>query len=63
MEIQLLKLWVDDKIKKIETGFDGVNDLKEINQTRGKLDILEELYDFFNLSEVSMEEIIFHNQI
>jgi hypothetical protein len=63
METELLKLWVDDKVKKIEIEFDFITNIKEIQETRGKLQMLNELYDFFNLEQVSLDDVIIHNQI
>ena len=63
MEIELLKLWLDRKVKEIENTFNDVTNLKAVYETRGKLQVIEELYDFFCLDTVSMEEVVHHAEI
>lgn len=61
MNRQFLKLWILDKCKKMESKL-STSDYDDALICKGKLEILQELTEDFNLAPVEDEEIEFHNQ-
>ena len=57
----ILKMWVKEKIKKLEKELQMCITSTDAYVIQGKLDILMEFYDDFNLESVSEKEIIIHN--
>lgn len=57
----ILKMWVKEKIKKLENELQMCITSTDAYVIQGKLDILMEFYDDFNLESVSEKEIIIHN--
>lgn len=59
------RLWVIDKIndldKKIIMGY--FNSAEEIFRAQGRLDMLKELYEDYNLEEEEKEDVKYHDQI
>ena len=76
MNKQLLRLWILQKIEKLAataselesridhalylTSQESQDMHTRCNQLAGKKQVLQELYDDFNLDEVSKEEIYYH---
>lgn len=57
----VLKLWVKKKIKDLERELEVCNTAEDAFKIHGKMDVLEEFYDDFNLELVDDKEIIIHN--
>jgi len=57
----ILKMWVKSKINKLEYSLQVCITPEDAHKIQGKLDILKEFYDDFNLEEVDEKEIIIHN--
>lgn len=57
----ILKMWVKEKIKKLENELQVCITSTDAYVIQGKLDILMEFYDDFNLESVNEKEIIIHN--
>jgi hypothetical protein len=57
----ILKMWVKSKIKKLDRDSQMCITEEDVHKIRGKLDILGEFYDDFNLEEVDEKEVIIHN--
>ncbi len=57
----ILKMWVKEKIKKLERESVVCNTPEDVYIIQGKLDILKEFYDDFNLESVDEKEILIHN--
>lgn len=59
------RLWVLDKIndldKRIIMGY--FNTTEEVFKAQGRLDMLKELYDDYNLEEVENEDVKYHDLI
>jgi sulfur transfer protein SufE len=58
----ILKMWVKTKIRDLEKELIVCNTESEAHQIQGKLNILMEFYDDFNLEEVDEKEIVIHNK-
>jgi hypothetical protein len=54
-------MWVKSKIKKLDRDSQMCITEEDVHKIRGKLDILGEFYDDFNLEEVDEREVIIHN--
>jgi hypothetical protein len=48
-------------VKNLKKDSETIETMKEFTRCQGKLEILKELFDDFNLEEVQHEEIIYHN--
>lgn len=57
----ILKMWVKEKIKKLENELQVCITSTDAYVIQGKLDILMEFYDDFNLESVNEKEILIHN--
>ena len=57
----ILKMWIKNKIEKLERDALVCNTTEDAYRIEGKLDILMEFYDDFNLESVNEKEIIIHN--
>jgi hypothetical protein len=57
----ILKMWVKTKIKEFEREIQVCNTEADAYKLQGKLDILMEFYDDFNLEEIDEKEVIIHN--
>jgi hypothetical protein len=57
----ILKMWVRSKIKDLEYNLELVQTEGDVNSIQGKLDILRELYEDFNLESVDVKNVIIHN--
>ncbi len=57
----ILKMWVKTKIKDFEKDILVCNTEADAYKLQGKLDILMEFYDDFNLEEIDEKEVIIHN--
>lgn len=57
----ILKMWVKEKIKQLERDSNFCETEKDAYIIQGKLDILKEFFEDFNLEEVDEKEILFHN--
>jgi hypothetical protein len=57
----ILKMWVRSKITDLENNLELVQTEGDANCIQGKLDILRELYEDFNLESVDVKNVIIHN--
>ena len=61
----IFRLWIMNKINeldnKVKLGL--FSTVEEACKAQGRLDVLKELYDDYNLDDVSKEELIYHDQI
>ena len=57
----ILKMWVKVKINKLEYDKQVCITPEDSYKIQGKLDILKEFFDDFNLEEVDEKEIVIHN--
>jgi len=57
----ILKMWIKSKINKLEYSAQMCNTPEDAYKIQGKLDILKELFEDFNLEAVDEKEIIIHN--
>jgi hypothetical protein len=57
----ILREWINTKINYLKKEAETIDTLNKFRNCEGKMDILYELYDDFNLEEVQDEEIIYHN--
>ena len=60
MNKQILRLWITDKISRLQSRVDST--LSDDNGIYGQIMVLQELVEDFNLKPVEDEEIEFHNQ-
>jgi hypothetical protein len=60
MNKQILRLWITDKISRLQSRVDST--LSDDNGIYGQIKVLQELVEDFNLYPVEDEEIEFHNQ-
>ena len=58
----ILREWIQTKVKKLKTDSETIDTMNEFMRCQGKLEVLKELYDDFNLEEVQHEEIVYHNE-
>ena len=56
----ILREWINIKVKFLNEKHKNTESTFEISEWYGKLAVLDELYDDFNLEEVQDEEIIYH---
>lgn len=59
----ILKLWVQEKLTKLEKNSDSVDRYEDALKIQGKIEILKEFYDDFNLEEVQDKDIIYHKNV
>lgn len=57
----ILKMWIKNKIEKLERDALVCITTEDVYRIEGKLNILMEFYDDFNLESVDDKEIIIHN--
>lgn len=57
----ILKMWVQKKIKNLERELEVCNTAEDAFRIHGKLDVLEEFFEDFNLVNVDEKDIIIHN--
>lgn len=58
----ILREWIQTKVKNLKKDSETIDTMNEFMRCQGKLEVLKELYDDFNLEEVRHEEIIYHNE-
>ena len=58
----ILKMWVKSKIKDLEKDSQVCITEADAYKIQGKLDILMEFYDDFNLESIDEKEIVIHNK-
>ncbi len=58
----ILKMWVKSKIKELEKDSQVCITEADAYKIQGKLDILMEFYDDFNLESIDEKEIVIHNK-
>jgi hypothetical protein len=56
----ILREWIQSKVKNLKKESETIDTMNEFMRCQGKLEVLKELYDDFNLEEVQHEEIIYH---
>lgn len=54
---ELLKLWILERVKNIETRSDLAKDLDEVHKLFGMKEVLEQLLEDFNLVELDMSGV------
>jgi hypothetical protein len=54
-------MWVLSKINQLENKFNLITREEDTYNIQGRLDILKEFYEDFNLEDVNEKEIIIHN--
>ena len=59
----ILKMWVKEKVKILDRDLLTCNTDKDAYKIEGKLEILKEFFDDFNLESVDEKDIIIHNNI
>lgn len=59
----LLKLWIKAKITNLDKIIDYVDTEKEAHQIEGKLELLKEIFEDFNLESIDEKEIIYHSNV
>ena len=57
----ILKMWILSKINQLENRFNLITREEDTYNIQGRLDILKEFYEDFNLEDVNEKEIIIHN--
>jgi hypothetical protein len=57
----ILKMWIMTKINELENKFNFITREEDAYNIQGRLDILKEFYEDFNLEDVNEKEIIIHN--
>lgn len=57
----ILKMWIMAKVTELEKNFHFVTREEDAHNIKGRLDILKEFYEDFNLEDVNEKEIIIHN--
>ena len=57
----ILKMWIMTKINELENKFNFIINEDDAHNIQGRLDILKEFYEDFNLEDVNEKEIIIHN--
>ena len=55
-----LREWIQTKVNHLKKESETIDTLNKFRGCEGKMEILYELYDDFNLEEVQDEEIIHH---
>jgi hypothetical protein len=59
----IFRLFILTKIAQIETTSKTCTSVEELHRMEGKLEVLRELFDDFNLEYHPDEELEFHNKI
>ncbi len=59
----ILKLWVQDSLTKLERESISVDRYEDSLKIQGKIEILKEFYNDFNLEEVEDNDIIYHKNV
>lgn len=59
----ILKLWVQEKLTKLERDSVSVDRYEDALKIQGKIEILKEFYEDFNLEEVQDKDIIYHKNV
>lgn len=59
----ILKLWVQENLTKLDRDSVSVDRYEDALKIQGKIEILKEFYDDFNLEEVEDEDIIYHKNV
>jgi hypothetical protein len=54
---ELLKLWILERVKNIETRSNFAKDLDEVHKLFGMKEVLEQLLEDFNLVELDMSSV------
>lgn len=54
-------MWIMTKINELENKFNFIINEDDAHNIQGRLDILKEFYEDFNLEDVNEKEIIIHN--
>lgn len=57
----ILKMWVRSKVAELQNLSNFVTREEDAFKIQGRLDILKEFYEDFNLESVDEKEIIIHN--
>jgi hypothetical protein len=57
----ILKVWVKSKIKDLDRESQMCITEMDAYKIQGKIDILKELYEDFNMESIDEKEIIIHN--
>ena len=61
MNKHFFRLWILDKIKNLQDKSMTVGEISEVHELQGRLDMLKEIYDDFNLEDVEEDEVVYHN--
>lgn len=62
-ELQLLKIWIDSKITHLEFVRDsGLGSLTP-QAAQAQIKLLKELQDLFNLKDVNVKQLKYHNDV
>jgi hypothetical protein len=61
MNSQILRLWILEKIKNLQTKSMTVSEISEAHELQGKLELLKEIYEDFNLEAIEEDGIVYHN--
>lgn len=59
----ILKLWVQEKLTKLDRDTVSVDRYEDALKIQGKIEILKEFYEDFNLEEVNDKDIIHHKNV
>ena len=59
----ILKLWVQEKLTKLDRDSVSVDRYEDALKIQGKIEILKEFYEDFNLEEVQDKDIIYHKNV
>lgn len=59
----ILKLWVQENLTKLDRDSVSVDRYEDVLKIQGKIEILKEFYEDFNLEEVEDEDIIYHKNV
>lgn len=60
MNKDILKLWILEKLEKIQKQSEIVSTIAEVIKLNGEKEVLEELMEDFNLVEVDVTNIKYH---
>lgn len=59
----ILKLWVLDKVRALEHQQNNSTSYEETIKLQGKIEILQEFFEDFNLEEVEDKDIVYHKNV
>jgi hypothetical protein len=59
----ILKLWVQENLTKLDRDLVSVDRYEDALKIQGKIEILKEFYEDFNLEEVQDKDIIYHKNV